>query len=167
MRRILLPLFLLALPLIEIAGFVIVGSEIGVLATMALVLASCILGSILLRLQGFGVLSRIRQDVAEGRDPGRQLAHGVMILVAGILLIIPGFFTDIIGLLLFLPPVRDLGWRLVRDRVQVVGDFGTFRGRPHAGGGRGGGKGPTIDLDEDDYKRTPDPDSPWRRIDRG
>lgn len=165
MARIVLPFFLLALPLIEIAGFALVGSEIGVLATVALVIASGIAGSILLRWQGFGVLTRIRNDVEAGRDPGRQLAHGVMILIAGILLIIPGFFTDIIGLLLFLPPVRDLGWRLVRDRVQVVGDFGMFRGGFDAG--RNSRRGPTIDLGEEDYSRTRDPESPWRRIDDG
>ena len=166
MARIILPLFLLGLPLLEIAGFVLVGRQIGVLATVALVIASAIAGSILLRWQGFGVLTRIRRDVEAGRDPGRQLAHGVMILIAGILLIIPGFITDIIGLLLFLPPVRDLGWRLVRDRVRVVGDFGMFRGGAGPGGGRR--RGPTIDLDADDYSSTMrNPESPWRRIDDG
>lgn len=167
MARIFLPLFLLGLPLLEIAGFVLVGRQIGVLATVALVIASAIAGSILLRWQGFGVLTRIRRDLEAGRDPGRQLAHGVMILIAGVLLIIPGFFTDIIGLLLFLPPVRDLGWRLVRDRVRVVGDFGMFRGGFGPGGG-GRRRGPTIDLDADDYTATkPNPESPWRRIDDG
>jgi UPF0716 protein FxsA len=163
--RIVLPIFLLALPLIEIAGFVLVGREIGVLATMALVLASALLGSILLRWQGFGVIARIRRDIDAGRHPGRQLAHGVMILIAAILLIIPGFFTDIVGLLLFLPPVRDLGWRLVRDRVRVVGDFSIFRGG--AGAGRSGRHGPVVDLGEEEYSRTRNPDSPWRRIDDG
>jgi UPF0716 protein FxsA len=163
--RIVLPLFLIALPLIEIAGFALVGREIGVLATVALVIASGIVGSILLRWQGFGVIARIRRDIDAGRDPGRQLAHGVMILIAGILLIIPGFFTDIIGLLLFLPPVRDLGWRLVRDRVKVVGDFGIFQGG--ADRSPSGSRGPTIDLGEEDYSRTRNPDSPWRRLDDG
>ncbi len=128
MRRLILPLSLLALPLIEIAGFAFVGREIGVLATIGLVLLSSIAGSILLRIQGFGVISRIQRDLRAGRNPGRELAHGVMILIAGILLIIPGFFTDIIGILLFLQPVRELGWKLVRSRIQVVGDFGIFRG---------------------------------------
>jgi UPF0716 protein FxsA len=163
-RRVLLPLLLL-LPLIEIAGFALVGREIGVLATVALVLASSVAGSILLRLQGFGVLTRIQRDIEAGRDPGRQLAHGVMILIAGILLIIPGFFTDILGLLLFLPQVRDFGWRLVRDRVSVVSDFGIFRGGFEAGGRTR--HGPTIDLGEEDYARTRNPNSPWQRIDDG
>jgi UPF0716 protein FxsA len=161
--RIVLPILLLALPLIEIAGFALVGREIGVLATVALVIASALIGSILLRWQGFGVIAKIRRDIDAGRDPGRQLAHGVMILIAGILLIIPGFFTDIVGLLLFLPPVRDIGWRLVRDRVKIVGDFGVFQGGADSARPRRGG--PTIDLGEEEYSRTRNPDSPWRRID--
>jgi UPF0716 protein FxsA len=159
-RRVILPLSLLALPLIEIAGFAFVGREIGVLATIGLVLLSSIAGSILLRIQGFGVISRIKRDLRAGRNPGRELAHGVMILIAGILLIIPGFFTDIIGILLFLQPVRDLGWKLIRNRIQVVGDFGIFRdgqSTPRPGN--------VIDLDEDEFARTRNPDSPWRQID--
>ena len=159
MRRAILPFFLLALPLIEIAGFALVGREIGVLATIGLVLLSSIAGSVLLRIQGFGVISRIQRDLEAGRNPGRELAHGVMILIAGILLIIPGFFTDIVGLLLFLPPIRDLGWKLVRDRVQIVGDFGMFRNAQSAR------RGPVIDLDEDEFTRTRNPDTPWRQID--
>jgi UPF0716 protein FxsA len=172
MRFPVIPLFLLALPFLEIAGFVIVGQQIGVLYTLALVVASGILGAILLRIQGFGAMSRIRRELDAGGDPGREVAHGAMILLAGVLLLIPGFVTDIIGLLLFLPPVRDLAWGFLRDRVVVsAGGFGGFA-RPGAGSGarphdRRGGK--TIDLDADEYSSSPDgdarADSPWRRID--
>ncbi len=172
MRFPVIPLFLLALPFLEIAGFVIVGRQVGVLNTLALVIASGVLGAILLRIQGFGVMNRIRKELDAGNNPGRELANGVMILVAGVLLLIPGFVTDIIGLLLFLPPVRDLAWRFLKSRVVVsAGSFGGFV-RPGAGSGarqngRRGGK--TIDLDADEYNSGPDaeprPDSPWRRID--
>ena len=84
-----------------------------------------------------------------------------MILLAGVLLLIPGFVTDIIGLLLFLPPVRDLAWRFLRRRIDIVTTgFGGFS-RPSAGS-----RDKTIDLDEDEYSAAPDRDSPWRRIDR-
>ena len=163
LRISLLPLFLLALPLLEIAGFVIVGREIGALATVGLVLASSIAGVLLLRHQGFGVMTRIRTEMDAGHDPSRQLAHGAMIVVAAILLIIPGFITDIIGLLLFLPPVRDFAWSRFKGRIVVATDFsaGGFRGRP---------RDKVIDLDdgdysrEDDFKRGPDHNSPWRRL---
>lgn len=154
-----IPLFLLLLPLIEIAGFVLVGRQLGVLPTLGLVIAGCVAGSILLRIQGFGALNRIRKELEAGRDPGRELAHGATILVAGVLLLIPGFFTDIIGLLLFIPPVRDLVWRFLKSRVAFTTDFRGMRG----GFSRGPGRGKTIDLDEEDFSRAPNPDSPWRK----
>lgn len=150
-------LFLIALPIVEIATFVIVGSRIGVLWTIALVVLASIAGMALLRIQGFEVLTRIRRELDAGRSPGRELAHGVMIMLAGILLLIPGFVTDVLGLLLFIPPVRDLAWRLLRRRIVVTSfgtGFGSFRAtRPD---------GKTIDLDTRDFSRTPDPKSPWR-----
>ncbi len=157
-----LSLLILAWPLVEIAAFVAVGSKIGILPTIGLVVLSGVVGAVLLRIQGFGVLSRIREQVEAGRDPSRELAHGVMILVAAILLLIPGFVTDIVGILLFIPPIRDLGWRLLRQRVDVVGRFGdgTAWRRPAAGRGDR-----TIDLDQDDYSRRSEGPSPWRRLD--
>jgi UPF0716 protein FxsA len=164
MRFPVIPLMLLALPLLEIAGFVLVGRQIGVLPTLGLVIATGIAGSILLRIEGFGVMARIGKELEAGRDPSRELAHGMMILFAGILLLIPGFVTDILGILLFLPPVRDLGWRLVRGRIHFAGDFGSMAGGFRRSGAGRGGK--TIDLDEDEYSAAPDRESPWRRIDR-
>ena len=89
--RMLIPIALIALPLLEIATFVAVGSQIGVLATVGLVILTTVLGGALLRIQGFGVLGRIREEVEAGRTPGRELAHGVMIVLAGVLLLLPGF----------------------------------------------------------------------------
>jgi UPF0716 protein FxsA len=155
----LIPLFLLLLPLIEIAGFVVVGRQIGVLPTLGLTIATGIAGGMLMRYQGFSVLARIRAEIEAGRDPSRNLAHGVMILVAGVLLLIPGFVTDIAGILLFIPPIRDLGWRFIKRRVNFSADFGRM-----GGFARNGGREKTIDLDEDDYTKGPDPRSPWRQI---
>ena len=163
MRISFLPLFVLALPLLEIAGFVVVGRQIGALATVGLVLASAIAGAMLLRHQGFSVMTRIRAEMEAGRDPSRQLAHGAMIVLAAVLLIIPGFISDIFGLLLFLPPVRDLAWRALKGRVVLATNFST-------GGFRGRQRDKTIDLDDgdysrsDDYERGPDHNSPWRRL---
>jgi UPF0716 protein FxsA len=154
-----IPLFLLVLPLLEIAGFVLVGRQIGVLATLGLIVATGIAGGMLLRFQGFGVMTRIRRDIEAGRDPGRELAHGIMILVAGLLLLIPGFLTDILGILLFVPQVRDLGWRFLKSRVNFAADLSTMSGFAR------GGRGRTIDLDPDDYSKGGSPGSPWRQID--
>jgi len=163
LRISLLPLFILALPLLEIAGFVVVGRQVGALATVGLVLATSIAGSLLLRHQGFGVMARVRAEMDAGRDPSSQLAHGAMIVLAAILLIIPGFITDIFAILLLLPPVRNLAWRLLKSRIVLATSFtgGGFRTRP---------RDKVIDLDDsdysraDDYKRGPDHNSPWRRL---
>lgn len=154
-----LTLILLVLPLAEIASFVIVGREIGVLATIGLVFLSGFVGMFLLRHQGFGVMGRIRAEIEAGRDPGRELAHGLMILLAGILLLIPGFVTDIAGILLFIPPVREFAWRMIRQRVDFRTDF-----RMAGAGFRRSRGAPTIDLDKDDYSRTSNSSSPWRQI---
>jgi UPF0716 protein FxsA len=157
----LVPLLLLIVPLAEIAAFVIIGREIGIFWTLAMVFFTAVLGSILLRVQGFGLIARIRRETEAGRVPGRELVHGVMILVAGVLLLTPGFITDTMGFLLFVPAIRDAGWRLIRNRINIVTEAG-FRQQAQ---GRGPGKdgSHTIELDEEDFKRNPDPDSPWNK----
>lgn len=138
----------------------LVGSEIGVLPTIALSIASTLAGALLLRFQGFGALERIRRELGAGRDPSRELAHGTMILLAGLLLLVPGFVTDIFGLLLFVPAFRELAWRFLRNRVGVVGSLG---GTPFGGGRR---SDRTIDLDAAEYSRDRPVDPARRRIDR-
>ena len=146
----LLPLILIALPLIEIAGFALVGSLIGVLPTVALAIATTVLGAVLLRIQGFGALMRIRATLEAGGTPGRDVVHGLMIALAGLLLVVPGFFTDALGLVLFLPPVRELVWRFLKARIVVVGTAG----RAAHGFRREGPR--TIELDADDFARRDD-----------
>jgi len=153
-------LFLLLWPVIEIAGFIVVGREIGVLSTIALIFASGMIGAMLMRYQGFGVLARIQKEIDAGRNPGRDMAHGVMILLAGLLLLLPGFVSDLLGLALFIPPVRELAWRLLRKRI----NFAEIRVSP--GFSRNRDRGPTLDLDASDYTAGPNPDSPWKPIDR-
>ena len=155
--RSLVPLFVLALPFLEIAGFIVVGSKIGVLATLGLIILSIFVGVFLLRFQGLGLIQKIREETAAGRTPKRELVHGVMLVFAAFLLIIPGFITDIIGLLLFIPAVRDFGWRCISDRVVVVDSGQRPRRRPDTSRI----KDRVIELDPEDYSSKPDPDSPW------
>lgn len=145
-------LALLSLPLIEIAVLILVGSHIGVLATIGLIIATGFLGMLLLRIQGFAVLSRIRSEMDRGHLPDKSLADAAMIALAGLFLIIPGFVSDIIGLLLFLPPVRSLIRAAIGRRVTIV-----RQSRP--------GRPDVVDLDPEDYRRTdgdPGGPSPWR-----
>ncbi|MCB1420299.1 MAG: FxsA family protein [Zhengella sp.] len=143
----LIPFVLLVIPLAEIAAFVVIGGQIGVFATLAMIVVTAIIGSILLRVQGFSLITRIQAETDAGRIPGRELVHGVMILIAGVLLLTPGFITDTLGFLLFVPALRDLGWTLVRNRITVV-SAGGFSGRQ---AWRGEGRR-TIDLGEDEYR---------------
>jgi UPF0716 protein FxsA len=153
-----LPLILI-LPFAEIAGFVIVGREIGVLPTLGLVVLSSVIGFALLRIQGLDILGRIRREMERGNVPGREMTHGVMILLAGFLLMVPGFITDIFGLLLFIPWVRDRVWQLLGRKIVVSGaSFRTRRRGPEDH--RKSEK--TIDLDADDYTSSNNSDTPWR-----
>ncbi len=160
MRFSFLPLSLLLLPFAEIAGFILVGKAIGVWATLALVVLTSVLGAVLLRVQGFGLLNKIAAESQNGRDPGRQLVHGAMIVVAALLLLLPGFITDAIGLLLFIPFVRDIAWRLLRRRMIIVSSATRFS-TGFQSGRQSPKSGPVVDLDEDDFRRDPDPSSPW------
>ncbi|MBB6260787.1 UPF0716 protein FxsA [Paenochrobactrum gallinarii] len=160
------PLFLLALPFIEIAGFIIVGSHLGVLATIGLLILSAILGFFLLRIQGFSLLQRIRSETAAGRVPDREVVHGAMLVMAAILLIVPGFFTSAIGLLLFMPPVRDFVWnRFLRGKMVVSGAYTNSASYSNNNSYRGNSPysdDNIIDLDPEDFSSKPDPNSPWR-----
>nr|WP_254799286.1 FxsA family protein [Falsochrobactrum sp. TDYN1] len=150
---------MLAMPFIEIAGFVIIGSEIGVLATLGLIILSAMLGFFLLRVQGIGLLQRIRTETAAGRVPDREMVHGAMLVLAAILLIVPGFVTSAIGLLLFIPPIRDLVWeRAVRGRMVVTATSTRYS----QGYGRAQPRDDhVIDLDPEDYTDKGDENSPW------
>ncbi|PLX38188.1 MAG: membrane protein FxsA [Hyphomicrobiales bacterium] len=176
----------LGIPLMEIAAFVVIGGKIGLGWTLAMVVVTAVIGSALLRMQSFSTIRRIQAEMDAGRLPGEAIGHGVLILVAGLLLLTPGFVTDAIGFALFVPAVRSAIWHFVRSRMQVhvirhggraAGFESGFEpgGRPGPGSGRhtghpnadrapgpvGGGQ--TIDLDEDDYTAQENPSSPWRQ----
>lgn len=106
MVAVLLVLFVVV-PLAELAVIIQVGHVIGVLDTIGLLLVLSMVGAWLVKREGMGVWRRFRQQVEAGVVPGREIADGVMILLAGALLLTPGFLSDAAGLLLLLPPVRS------------------------------------------------------------
>ena len=120
-----MPLFLIlvAVPIIEIALFIQVGGFIGLWPTLAIVVATALAGTILLRSQGIATLNRLQSSMREGRNPAGPMAHGALILIAGILLLTPGFFTDAVALLLLVPPIRSalikVGTERFASRVHV------------------------------------------------
>jgi len=111
-------------PIVEITLFVVVGSRIGLGPTLLVVVGTAILGASLVSRQSRAEWSRVRADFAAGVFPGRPLAHSAMILVAGTLLITPGFLTDAVGLALLVPGVREAlrqwGLRRYRNHMTVL-----------------------------------------------
>ncbi len=106
---------LIGLPLIEISVFIEIGSEIGALSTVVITVLTAVAGTLLLRIQGIGVLRRAQASMARQEAPVEEIFQGVFLALAGLMLLIPGFVTDAIGFLFFLPPVRHyLGRRLMR-----------------------------------------------------
>ena len=112
-------LFFVVLPLVELAVFVQVAQWIGVLDALGLLILVSIVGVFIVRHQGLGVYRRVREQLRAGTVPTVQLVDGLLILIAGVLLILPGFVTSVVGLLLLLPPVRNIGHRILRRRFSV------------------------------------------------
>jgi UPF0716 protein FxsA len=139
---------LIALPIIEIAIFIKVGQLIGLLPTLALIIGAALLGGLLLRQQGLSVLTRLRDNINTGRMPGRAIADAMMIGVAALLLVLPGFLSDLVALALLLPPVRSWIYAALASRVTVVDTTTTYRRHGPSSGSIEG----SIDLDEDDYR---------------
>jgi UPF0716 protein FxsA len=108
--RIAMPLVLLlvliAVPILELAVIIKVGNAIGILPTIALLVAVAILGTVLLRSQGRAALQKAGEALASGRPPVDSVVDAVGLLTAGALMLTPGFLTDILGLLLLIPPIR-------------------------------------------------------------
>ena len=167
-------------PIAEIATFIQVGDIIGLWPTLGIILLTAFLGTGLLRYQGLTTLSQAQTALNEGELPLTSVIHGVFLLVAGLLLLTPGFITDGVGFLLFIPPLRLLiaKWAIEKFEnsknihVQTTSSGSDNPGRRSAS--------PVIEgeftvADEDGERandasdrlkpseNNPDPDSPWRQ----
>ena len=96
------------IPIIEISIFITVGSNIGILNTIAIILITALVGIYLVRRQGIKLLFDAQRNLSEGVMPAEEIKGGIFLLVSGLLLITPGFFTDCIGFAVFLKPVQNL-----------------------------------------------------------
>ena len=101
-------LLLIGVPTLEIFVFIEVGGKIGLFNTLAIVFVTAAMGAYLLRRQGLSVLNRVQQNLAANQLPVNEIFDGVFLLIAGVLLLAPGFVTDGVGFLLFVPPLRLL-----------------------------------------------------------
>lgn len=123
LHRMPLLLFILfiAFPLLELYVIIQVGQSIGVLPTIALMLATGLIGSTMAASQGRTTWVRFNEALAAGRVPGREVFDGACVIFAGALLLTPGFVTDILGIALLIPPVRSVGYRLLTRRIRRAG----------------------------------------------
>jgi len=173
---------LLALPLIEIAGFVLVGGWLGLWPTLGLVLLSAIAGAAVFQFAGRSMAARIGQAMEREAPPMAELFHGFCFVAAAILLIIPGFFTDLAALLLLLPPLRNalglLLWRFaaarrrpdIRRGTVIDGEFEDITPSANRSANRPPNSAPGANPHDKTAgrplivpNRPPNPSSPWRK----
>ena len=95
------------IPIIEISIFITIGSNIGILNTIAIILLTALIGIFLVRKRGLSLLFDAQSNLSQGIMPTEEIKGGIFLLISGLLLITPGFFTDCIGFAIFLKPVQS------------------------------------------------------------
>ena len=108
-------LLFIFIPIIEIAIFISVGSNIGILNTVAIILITALVGIFLVRRQGMSLLFNAQKNMSQGIMPTEEIKGGIFLLISGLLLITPGFFTDCIGFSMFLKPVQNFVARKAKN----------------------------------------------------
>ncbi|NUY57439.1 membrane protein FxsA [Salinivibrio sp. MA351] len=172
MFPVLLLLFILV-PVIEIGLFIQVGGWLGLWPTLALVLITAFVGASLVRNQGLMTLASVQDRLNRGELPAQQILEGVMLAVAGVLLLTPGFMTDAMGMLVLLPAPRAALAKQVMKRV-TVSQAGFGQGGFHQGGNtqgpfgddpfRRGGRDDDGNTFEGEYERKDDDDDDNHRL---
>lgn len=100
-------LVFLIIPIIEIYLLIKVGGIIGAIPTILLIIATAAIGAFLLRMQGIATVNRVQSTLQRGEIPAIEMMEGLLLLISGALLLTPGFFTDAIGFLALVPPLRQ------------------------------------------------------------
>ncbi|MCZ2328018.1 FxsA family protein [Bartonella sp. F02] len=139
--------------LIEIAGFIIVGKEIGVLATLSLILLTMIIGTCVLRIQGVNLFKNIQRELIQGQTQKYYITENVFIIIGAILLIIPGFVSDILGISLLIKPIRTL----------ILSLFSSLKYKTNTHAHNESEK--IIELNAEDYQKYDPKESPWHQND--
>ncbi|EJF89474.1 hypothetical protein ME1_00244 [Bartonella vinsonii subsp. arupensis OK-94-513] len=152
-------LLLLSGFLIEIAGFIFVGKEIGILATLSLIILTTIVGITLLRIQGLNFFKNIQREFIQGRTLKNHIMDDAFITLGAILLILPGFVSDILGILLLIKPARSTIWyffSLLSNKMNIHTENKT---NPQNKSEK------IIDLNAEDYQIHNTTESPWHKND--
>jgi UPF0716 protein FxsA len=147
----LLFLIFVVVPIAELALLIQVGQWIGVWWTIGLLVADALIGSWALRSQGRAAWRRFNEAVAEGRIPHREVVDGVLVIFGGVLLLCPGFITDVFGLLFLFPPTRVLMRRLLlrRGALRLMGSMPGVASPAPSNGHHDDIPGTAYDVDPD------------------
>ena len=130
-------------PIVEIAVFVLVAQSIGFWSALAGVLLLSLVGAAIMSRQGFSLLAEIRSTIGAGRMPARALADAMLVGVAGLLLLVPGYVTDVLGLLLLISPLRHGFYRWLAHRMGI---------EPAASQASRASGPKVIELDNDEFR---------------
>ncbi|MDH5258879.1 MAG: FxsA family protein [Gammaproteobacteria bacterium] len=122
--KILIVLFV-AIPVIEIYLLIKVGSVIGAIPTILMIIGTAVLGASLLRMQGISTFQRVQSTMQRGEIPALEMMEGLILLISGALLLTPGFFTDAIGFIALIPPARRafIMWALKHSNIIQTSQF--------------------------------------------
>ncbi len=167
---------LIGISVLEIYVFIEMGGEIGALNTIILTILTAVAGMALLRIQGLSVLTQAQTTLQKGESPVKEILNGILLALAGLFLLIPGFVTDAIGFLFFLPPFRSLIAAWLGSRINLSGPSGTGFSY-HQQGNRStiiDGDFHVVDEEEEQQKKQPttleidgtaepNKDSPWSK----
>ena len=155
-------LIFIALPILELYLLIKIGGVIGILPTIALVILTAVIGSQLVRRQGLTALQRIRDTQARGETPALPMLDGAALVLAGFMLLTPGFVSDAFGFVLLIPGLRERIARRLLARVTIVQP-----GADPRYAGRGEAQGRDSSVIEGNYRRKEEPDDASDdRIDR-
>jgi UPF0716 protein FxsA len=113
-----LALLFVLVPILELVILIRLGQFVGLWPTVAIVLLAGVVGTALARLEGMRVFVQFQRELLAGRLPGQALLDGISVMIAGVLLITPGFVSDLAGLALLFPPTRRAIQRFVRKRFE-------------------------------------------------
>ena len=154
-------LIFIAVPILEIGIFIEVGGRLGTWPTVGLVVLTAIVGTWLIRLQGFAVLARAQASLEQETLPVQEIFDGLCLLLAGALLLTPGFMTDAVGFALLVPAVRRTAGRWIWRAMRARGEFHIrMRGATR--------RGPTDEnvVEAEYYEVNASTDEPTERPDR-
>ena len=133
MFRILLAIFIIV-PIIEIYLFMRIGEMIGIGATLGMIVLTAFIGITMLKWQGLSTLQRAQENLQENKIPATELVEGIILLLCGALLLTPGFFTDTVGFLMLVPPIRQGVAKVLVEKGKIqMFNGSSFSGFTHGG----------------------------------